>query len=780
MAGVAGRGTDLDELGCRRLGDGAGSGPVGARAAGQLPADGPPRALRRVARLDRPVRDHPRLPRVRPRVGRPAGPGPLGTFSPAVAALASRRQLDWEALAGWCSFGFFPGDRTQFTDVRVLPPATHTRFAADGSIAARERWWRWWYEPDRRRSYDDTVVELADRLAAVLGAELDQAGEGGLAVPISGGLDSRSTVAALTTAGADPHPGLWSFSYGWSDRSVETSIAAELAAARRLPFERTTIGPYLWGELDRVVDATEGMSDVLPPRQVGVIDEVAAHAGHVVAAHWGDVWLDDVHRDPARGLVDDVVYRMSKPGRAWLVDELCRPHLPAGTSVDGLLRADVEAGLREVAHVEDEQHRVKAFKTDHWSHRWTVPSLRTYRCGVIPLLPFYDPDLADLVATVPSAWMAGRRLQLDVIRRTAPDLAAGHLAGHRRGPVRRRPPPVGPVARKGPAVGRPADAPGPHAVAELGGPVRTALRGRAAAPPPGRGRVGGGRPRRRRPGGGTARPAGGGPQWRQRLYRLDAADPGRVAGTAWLSAAGAPGSCWSCPPSRRRARPSWPPSSPGCWAGAGTSTWPAPPARPRSGSGTRSWPPTPRCRSRVHVVARHVPAWRGALRRDRRHWWGRCGPIGPPPAGTCSTTGDRWPDGSGAWCSTLTSSPCEPDVVHFEFGSLAPRRLHLADTCGCLLTTSFRGFDLNDVDRDDPHHYDATWPALARVHLLGEYLWRRAQERGCPPDAAHDLIITGGGPGPLLAPRAAGGRGGHAEPPAADPVGRPGGVDEGL
>ena len=267
------------------------------------------------------------------------------------------------------------------------------------------------------------MTELAEALGAVLGEQLGEARDGGLAVPISGGLDSRSTVAALTTAGSDPDPALWSFSYGWSDRSVETAIAAELAGARRLPFERYTIGPYLWDQLDRVVDATEGMSDVLPPRQVGVIDGVAAHAGHVVAAHWGDVWLDDIHRNPARGLVDDVVYRMSKPGRRWLVEELCRPHLPGGTSVEDLLRSFVETGLQEVAHIEDEEFRVKAFKTDHWSHRWTLSSLRTYRCAVVPVLPFYDPLVTDLVATIPSGWMVGRRLQLDLIRRTAPDLA---------------------------------------------------------------------------------------------------------------------------------------------------------------------------------------------------------------------------------------------------------------------------------------------------------------------------------------------------------------------
>ncbi len=356
------------------------------------------------------------------------GAGParaaLGTFSPAVATVASARRLDWEGLAGWCSFGFFPADRTQFTDVRLLGPATHTAFAADGTVASRDRWWTWASAPDLNRSYDRTVDAVADRLASVLADELDASRPGRLAVPISGGLDSRTTVALLTVAGTEPDPALWAYSYGWSDRSVETAIAEQVARARGLPFERSTIGPYLWNQLDRAVDATEAMIDLTLPRQLGVIDEVAARADHVLAAHWGDVWLDDVHRTPDTDPVDDLLHRMAKPGRSWLVEHLCGPHLGGPEQVEPLLRSFVEGELAAREHLADEDFRVKAVKTDTWSHRWTLASLRAHRCATTPWLPFYDPELTDLLATVPSAWTAGRRLQVDVICRLAPDLAA--------------------------------------------------------------------------------------------------------------------------------------------------------------------------------------------------------------------------------------------------------------------------------------------------------------------------------------------------------------------
>ena len=46
-----------------------------------------------------------------------------------------------------------------------------------------------------------------------------------------------------------------------------------------------------------------------------------------------------------------------------------------------------------------------------------------YQAGAFPRLPFYDTRLADFFATVPTAFVKGRRLQIDYLKRFAPDLA---------------------------------------------------------------------------------------------------------------------------------------------------------------------------------------------------------------------------------------------------------------------------------------------------------------------------------------------------------------------
>jgi colanic acid/amylovoran biosynthesis glycosyltransferase len=80
------------------------------------------------------------------------------------------------------------------------------------------------------------------------------------------------------------------------------------------------------------------------------------------------------------------------------------------------------------------------------------------------------------------------------------------------------------------------------------------------------------------------------------------------------------------------------------------------------------------------------------------------------------------------------------EVVHFEFGALAPSRMYLADLLGCRMVVSFRGYDLNYVGLDVPNYYAEVWEKAAVLHFLGEDLWKRAQRRGCSPGKPHRLI----------------------------------------
>lgn len=81
-----------------------------------------------------------------------------------------------------------------------------------------------------------------------------------------------------------------------------------------------------------------------------------------------------------------------------------------------------------------------------------------------------------------------------------------------------------------------------------------------------------------------------------------------------------------------------------------------------------------------------------------------------------------------------------PALIHFEFGALAPQQMHLKALLDCKILVSFRGYDLNFTELNNPSFYDSVWQQADELHLLSEHLWEMAKERGCPSDKPYTLI----------------------------------------
>jgi hypothetical protein len=187
------------------------------------------------------------------------------------------------------------------------------------------------------------------------------------------------------------------------------------------------VGEYLFAALPELVDIVEGFQDVTQGRQASVAKQLSEHADRVIAAHWGDVWFDRVLSSPPARTTDDalvasVLPKLYKPGHRWLMEHLIRPRLDR-VDIDGVLRDAMVAELQRIPRLPDDDFRLKALKTDTWSFRWTLASIRMYQRAIFPRLVFYDTRLTDFFSTVPSEWLSERRLQRELLKRKAPDLA---------------------------------------------------------------------------------------------------------------------------------------------------------------------------------------------------------------------------------------------------------------------------------------------------------------------------------------------------------------------
>jgi hypothetical protein len=336
-----------------------------------------------------------------------------------LASVARDRELDVKAIAAFCAQGFFPSDHTWLRAIRIIRPATRVDLAPDGAVAGERRWAEWRYEPD-------PTIDPIDRFATILHDATARALRGGrVLVPISGGLDSRCTVAAIPRESA---PGCQSYSYGYSADSAELRIAARIARSRGLSYTGHLVHEYLFDRLDDIIQSVEGFQDVTQSRQSAVSPWLAAHGSHVIAAHWGDVWFDSMGYEDQPGhiglssRIDGAAKKFLKHGRDWFSSNV--PAFRDEGGGDRVVREALEDDAVRIPESLPPDLWIKALKTETWSFRWTLASLRTYALAVVPRLPFYERSMEELVCSQTPSVFRDRRVQIEYLRRYASDLAA--------------------------------------------------------------------------------------------------------------------------------------------------------------------------------------------------------------------------------------------------------------------------------------------------------------------------------------------------------------------
>lgn len=341
----------------------------------------------------------------------------IGSFSPHLYATASGKELDWIGIAGLFGFGFFPKDRTHFEDIKIFLPASCYEFDENGKLIRQQRYWRWNHIPDRNRSYIDTVLRFGNILENILD---DYTRDGKIALPISGGLDSR-TVASLVPNNRR----IWSFSYGWSKDSAEINIAEKVAKIRNFPFRSFVIEPYIFDKLDLIMKSVEGFQDLLICRQASVVEELYANADYLLVSHWGDVWNSSMGAIGRKLKLDEITRLIFKKTRKhyydWLLENIVKPKLK--NDPEEILHDIVEEQAKDYEDIEEIDFRIKAIKTDSWSFRWTLASIRMYQPACFPRLPFYDNRIVDFFLTVPSEYVKDRKLQIDYLKYFKPEFA---------------------------------------------------------------------------------------------------------------------------------------------------------------------------------------------------------------------------------------------------------------------------------------------------------------------------------------------------------------------
>lgn len=343
---------------------------------------------------------------------------PIIPARPTFTKVEESHELDLKAICVFSAIGFFLDGDTYWKDQNVLAPASLHTFDDSGKLLKSDPYFRWKNEP-RSISFDQALEEFAVLFETIV---KEQTQDKQVILPLSGGLDSRTQAIALKRLGIDVN----AYSYQFKNGYRETRIAEQIASLYDFDFKGYEIQPgYLWDHIDLIYSINKGYSEFTGPRQMGVFEELKSYEGVFSLGHWGDVLFDDMGvREglPFADQVDVVIKKISKQGGLELSQKLWKAWGFQGTFFD-YLHSRIEGILKKISISKSANARIRAFKSTQWAPRWTSVNLSFFEAMNPITLPYYDNRMCEFVCSIPESYLRGRKLQIEYIKRHAPELA---------------------------------------------------------------------------------------------------------------------------------------------------------------------------------------------------------------------------------------------------------------------------------------------------------------------------------------------------------------------
>lgn len=335
-----------------------------------------------------------------------------------------RHKVDKIAMAEFLTFDHALGQRSPLSDVQLLPQGTILS-ARQGNIRLKTYW-----RPTFCRGYPVRQdADYSDELIALLrqAVRRQQPGTQSAAVLLSGGLDSRSLLAALAEI---PNPGLSSITWGTPGNDDER-YARESARLAGIPHRSVALpSDWLLHLARKGAGLTGGLGNLLNLHALAVAEPAGEQAAILYKGFLGDAmfgfgmrprhWAD--YDDTTRILAHLEAYRdydvltFDFPRHAALFTPGFRRAIGEGILED--YRAAMEAAdspqLSDQRLYLDLTQRVP---------RMTINGVEGVRDRAAARMPFADNDLLDFSLRVPPGLRYGRQVMVQGFIRAFPSYA---------------------------------------------------------------------------------------------------------------------------------------------------------------------------------------------------------------------------------------------------------------------------------------------------------------------------------------------------------------------
>lgn len=322
--------------------------------------------------------------------------------------------FDPVAVALMVGIGELVGSVTPLAGIRAMPAGTRRTIGANGEES--RKYWSFSFE-ETDSAADSTCEQLATDIRLAVSRACIAAPSVG--VPLSGGLDSRLLLAATPNPSAVP-----SFTWGvrgCRDLRYARQIADNLGSTHHA-FEYE--GDYLAQVAPLGVWITEGQLPCTDMHVLPYVEHVAKHCRMILNGFAGDVvlggnftkkpWWKAANRTAA----GDALWR-------WRDGRVAEPYRRAmfGSAQNGCgLQAARDAFLAafQESPGDTPMSTANAFLFDNRVRRFTSCGTSLMRWHVESESPFFDNDLFDRAARLPSSWRYRHRGYRNLMRRFFP------------------------------------------------------------------------------------------------------------------------------------------------------------------------------------------------------------------------------------------------------------------------------------------------------------------------------------------------------------------------
>jgi asparagine synthase (glutamine-hydrolysing) len=346
-----------------------------------------------------------------------------------VATLGDALALDDQAVADYVHFGLVLGNRTLARGVQLVPPGSTVSWSLVTGDVYTAAYWR------LEEAFTEWRGDRTEYLESVRGAfnaavehSVDESA--GIGMSLSGGLDSRAVLSALTVLGRPV--GTYTLGIpGCADAVIADQLSTIAGTTHRFfGVDDQYLGAFL-PNLERMVELTDGLylsHGLTEMLALGALEQLdirvllRGHCGELAKTSLAWPFQTDAHVYALSTREEFVSYlagRANYVSRAVAPSDLFAPGLGdlGGAAIESLRSSVPNAGLTPAqlcAYVYVNAHQ----------RRFTVPSLELFRTRVSVGLPFADTAFLEVLLRGPAEWRDGTDIHKFIIGRNDPRLLA--------------------------------------------------------------------------------------------------------------------------------------------------------------------------------------------------------------------------------------------------------------------------------------------------------------------------------------------------------------------